>query len=135
MSDDHTTPEKATIRLVYDLVDDLRREVTSQFAGLDQRFSELRAAIDSMRTDFVERETWRTANDAIYAAISAAVISSKDDRQKLWDALHEVEKHPAQCQESLDRKYASKLSERIVFGMIGASSLAVLYGVLRLLNL
>lgn len=135
MSDEHTIPEKATIRLVYDLVDDLRREVNTQFAGLDQRFAELRTAIDSMRTDFVVREAWQTANEAIYAAIGAAVAASKDDRQKLWDAVHELEKHPVECAKNLDTKYASKLTERVVYGMVGASLLALLYGVLSLLNL
>lgn len=91
MSDERTAPEKATITLVYHLVDELRKEVNTRFIGMDERFDNILSAIESLRCDFVNRGEWVMRNAAVDAAIESAVDASEDDRQKLWVAIHAVE--------------------------------------------
>ena len=91
MGDERTAPEKATITLVYHLVDDLRKEVNAQFIGLDAKFDELRALIDSMRDELPTRRECQYRHEEVDAAITAAVQLSEADRQKIWDATHAVE--------------------------------------------
>lgn len=91
MSDDHNAPERATIRLVYDLVDDLRRDVNAQFSGLDDKFESLRNAIESLREEIPTRRECQYRHEEVDASILAAVRASEDDRGKLWAALHAVE--------------------------------------------
>lgn len=57
-----------------------------------------------------------------------ATTATKDDVQKLTDTVKAVAK-------SSDEKYASKLTERIVYGLVVVACLAVVYAVLQSIGL
>ena len=96
MSDDtQVNPEKATVRLVYDKVAELRRELSERMDELDDKldakFETLLCAIDSLRGAVVTEPLCRSRHDETEAALVAAMKGSEADRQKLWDAVHSIE--------------------------------------------
>jgi hypothetical protein len=99
MSDDHTAPERATIKLVYDLVSDLDAKLRDRLdeveSGVRQEIrdtvGELRSAIDALREEIPTRRECQYRHEEVDAAIIAAIRASEDDRGKLWAAIHAVE--------------------------------------------
>ena len=96
MSDDSTHDTRATVRLVYDLVASLRSEVNERMDGFDEKldvkFSMLLAAIDSLRGMVVTEPLCASRHLENENAMHAAVRASEADRQKIWDALHNIER-------------------------------------------
>lgn len=99
MSDDAAPSSRATIKEVYDLIGELRKEVFAAMADLDNKqearfgvlLTSLESAVASIRGDFVPEKLCVERHDAHDAALQAAVSKSEDDRQKLWGRVHELE--------------------------------------------
>ena len=95
MSDEHTTEPKATIAVVQRLVNELSDKVDLKLDKMDdtmrQQFSELREAIESLRDEIPTRRECQFRHEEVDAAITSAVKASEDDRQKLWDAVHDMQ--------------------------------------------
>ena len=94
MSDDTgINPEKATVRLVYDKVAELRRELSERMDELDDKldakFETLLCAIDSLRGAVVTEPLCASRHAETEAALVAAMKGSEADRQKIWDAIHD----------------------------------------------
>ena len=94
MSDEHDG--RATISLVYKLIGELRGELNDRmddFDGkLDARFDALLSAIEGLRGAVVTEPLCMSRHAENDAAIRAAVKASESDRQKLWEAVHNIEK-------------------------------------------
>ena len=95
MSDEHTAEPKATIGLVYKLVNDLTASVDAKLDNMDQamrqQFAELRNLVESLRDEIPTRRECQYRHEEVDASILAAVNASKDDRQNIWNAIHAVE--------------------------------------------
>ena len=87
---------KATIALVYKVMGELRTELREQIGDLDtrmeSRFDALLLAINDLRDGMVSCGVCDERHHASAAALEAAVKNSEDDREKLWDAMHDVQR-------------------------------------------
>ena len=94
MSDDHIEP-KATIALVYKLVNELDAKLAAVESGVRQEiretFAELRTAVESLRDEIPTRRECQYRHEEVEAEIVSAIKASESDRQKIWDAIHNVE--------------------------------------------
>jgi hypothetical protein len=95
MSDDHAIEPKATIAVVQRLVNELSDKVDAKLGKMDdsmrEGFTDLRAAIESLREEIPTRRECQYRHEESDTAINSAVHASEGDRQKLWDAIHTVE--------------------------------------------
>ena len=94
MSDD--VHERATVALVYKLVnelrDNMRESMTDLDAKLETKFDALLEAIERLRGAVVTEPLCASRHAENEAAIRAAIKASEADRQKLWEAVHNIEK-------------------------------------------
>jgi hypothetical protein len=100
MTDNASEPvQRATITQVYELIGQLRTEVFTAMADLDNKqearfaslLTSLESAVAGIRGDFVPEALCIERHEAHDAKIEAAVEASKDDREKLWAAVHGIE--------------------------------------------
>ena len=93
------TPEepeaKATVQLLYRAIGELRTEMFAQLGDLDTRmearFASVLDAVEALRGCVVAEPVCHERHAAVDAAIASAVEKSQADRNKLWDAVHDVQ--------------------------------------------
>lgn len=63
------------------------------------------------------------------------MVKIETDIQYIKSSIEELKEQHKQFIESADKKYASKLSEVIVYSLLGTIAFAVLYALLKGINL
>lgn len=79
--DNSTDGGRVTVAQLYKAINELSERIDNRFSTLE----------DTMRQSYASRDVCNERHQAYMAALEASDKASKDDRDKLWLAVHGVE--------------------------------------------